>query len=1349
MVCTTGIDKTERKSYDILKINLRSGYSPSLKNKMTNLKIMNLSNFIKSIFKYIPLLGAIVFGVSSCTEDLDVSNGIVYSDQDDYIKLNFVIPEAEHVITRANDNNDERLINDLTILIFPSEDKNATLLHQEDVELSGISDINLESNERNTFSYKFSYEKADASLYYYAIANASGLISEFTQTSEKKISDLEALTSTMFKYNKGGFIMSGAVLESSNNVTIPLTRSAAKVTLKDENAKDLFELTGFSMQTANSCYITAGAEGSVNKLMDNKESKIQGNRIDGTDGSVRYDAYSNPTVTYTDDLNGNVEFKTYLVIKGNYDGKETFYAVPIFDKASNQYFNIEPNHWYDIRISEVSRGGYDSEDEALRYPMMDYVTYEIHDHVSDVYSMISDGIHELGVPLNVTLAALGEKDESDQTLVQNDFDVRCYTVINDFSSTDVIATVTKGTDWLEIVGTPTITDQTTDDLECDKLGKILKYTVKVKDPSKINTDKEGEITIKWKGLERKVPITYTTGFNPEAVVSVKLTIIGDGNSYFIGDYGPFIRGNGTPGQREQSQYVTEDTADHPNLFGITSKGGQLNDMLADDKLRSQGFHFPMPYGNNAPWQYEYDVDLEELCIEGNKEKISGITATVTGSYFQGENKVVWTYPHPKFKDIKTKGKLTFPTSGNDPTYAVGSIKFTIHYEGITETSEVTFALYHTGFFHWEDNTNVKKNNSTDPDFTYVPAKEIGYYYYEVVKMGDSYWLDRNLGAKSNKMFIDTKIEDNLIGTKEAIGRFYTIAYSPGDYENPTFTTFHANICPPGYRVPITSEWNDVRLSEDFITESATSSGNISYITAYYQTKNAGKVYFPKARYYQEVNTYNETQKYRTEVNSGDAASGYYWTQTLAPGMEKEKMGKWLRVLYINGASSTYMNGSVLDHKMNVRCVLGKENEVDQKNHYISFNVHEVTHVYIFDENSQSPLYSFPGKAVCSNESAHYWQYFSCTTTANLNSLRVIFTRLDNKGKITIYSKDGKKFSSTRKLNEIMASPETIKDYSWPIIDRKVEDSDEIEEKGVQGKSIDFCDVGADRDNNVLEDQPNDCGQSGSGGNANFKPEEPNIEKIIWKGNEPFSGWNQKIYLDSKYINWSEYKAGSKLKIYINISSDNKNIQACFNDWSKLIDDSDPRESHISGDIYVAEVIISQTDIEHIIKDGQLTLQGNSCTVLAVTIIAGNGEDGGDSGDNDTEGNNTGEGKPALPLNPNNHSEQVLWEGQHNFAGWIEFRDLFDKYNWIEVPEESIIKVYCAPTKQLDWWCISFRKGSSAVQEIDGSSQINNPNGYCEYTLTKERLKTIISNQGIVLQGYETAMTKITITPPNN
>lgn len=1029
----------------------------------TGIKSSTYIGFLRRPVEVISVTFASIFLFAACSEDLDVSEGIIYNDRAEFLSINFIMPEAERIITRAsNDNNNERHINDLTLLLFNSNDKNSTVLYREDLDIESISNINQVSNETNSFTYNLNFSKADGNILYYAIANASSLIKDFTSGSGKKISDLESIISSSGYQNDNAFLMSGSVLESGVKVTIPLIRSASKITVKDENSNDNFELTdvGFSMKTANECYLTAGSVSSTNKLIENYESRIVGNKITGSDGSVRYDAYANPTVTYKE--TGTVKkFLTYLVIKGKYEGTEYYYAVPLFDMKSKTYFHIEPNHWYDVRISEVSRAGYTTEDEAIKNPITEYVSYSIHDHVADVFSMVSDGIHELGAPLSIELQKTGTVDNN----VTTEFTIRCYSANGEeFNLIDLEASVTDGSDWIEILSEPApiVKDQEPDGEECDNPGKLITFTAKVKNPEKLYTDKEGVITIKWKELERTIPVHYTSDFNPEAAISVKLTIKGDDDIYYIGDYGPFIRGTGKPGIRR----YTEGSTDHPKLWGISSgeTGTELNDMLADGKLRAQGFHFPMPYGTGDPWEYEYDVDLEGSCIEGNI--VSRITATVTGSQFAG---VVWTPT-----EGTTKGRLTFPDSGNNYNYSVGSIKFTIYYKNsenesqeLAQKSEVSFSLYHTGFFHWEGNE--------DSDYKYVPEDEIGYYYYEVVELGEgNYWLDRNIGAKSNDMFVDKKVsvEDSNIGKEEAVGRYYTVADIQGDYENPKFDNFHNYICPPGYRIPTSSEWNDVRLSPDFITENV-SSGDVTYVSAFFQTIAAGNVYFPKARYYQDAGSYYETGgttenkvKFKTleDVNSGDASAGYYWTLTTAPGMEKEHMGKWLRALYINGASTTYMNGSIIDYKMPVRCK--RKTPIITENNYVSFNVHNVTHVYIFNQEGGAPLYSFPGKAVSSNVSSAQWQYFYCTTSADLSTLRVIFTHVDASGKVQIFSKDGNSFTDTRKLNEIIGNSE----YSW-----KLED--------VLKQSIDFCEVGEGRDNNVLENRPDDCGQELTGGGS--------------------------------------------------------------------------------------------------------------------------------------------------------------------------------------------------------------------------------------------------------------------------
>ena len=296
------------------------------------------------------------------------------------------------------------------------------------------------------------------------------------------------------------------------------------------------------------------------------------------------------------------------------------------------------------------------------------------------------------------------------------------------------------------------------------------------------------------------------------------------------------------------------------------------------------------------------------------------------------------------------------------------------------------------------------------------------------------------------------------------------------------------------------------------------------MTTYYVTDNEkiGNIYLQKSRFVNSPNVWLEHPKYTALYNNGDAGAGYYWSVTEAPAMEKEQMGNWVRALYLNGSASAYVNASVTDHRMPVRCKAGTKDEATEAiDYYISLNVHNVTHIFLFDPDSETPLYKFPGRAVGSTDSSIKWQNFYCTTTVDPATLRVIFVKLEEDGKVRIFTRDRDYFKSTTSYNNnFLSNP----DNYWTVDN---------------GYYYDFCEQAFERPlGNVTLNKPNnpdcvtnpDSGGSGGGGGGS---EEKYEGEFTWTGAIGVDGnWNGNCdeLTNGKY-DWSKVPENSTLTVW--------------------------------------------------------------------------------------------------------------------------------------------------------------------------------------------------------------------------
>lgn len=1266
---------------------------------------------------------------SSCTEDIDFSGGITNNLNDDYITVEFFIPDQEKVQTRSNDDESERQINSLTLAIYNAEKTQCLQIAEiENYKTNSVTgSFPNEGNEREfsvTIEKEEPLKKENGPLHIVAVANTkkkeeNGEVTDFLD-GVGSYNDLMEKTSTVYKLGDKGFFMSGETDVTGSVVpSIILTRSCAKIQVKDETGTDdKFELIGFDIyKTASACYVTAGIS-----------NKFWSEYLDGfvDDGNETPEIrYPFPTKTHE----GN-EIKTYLVIKGKYDSIDCYYAIPLYSQSLKEHFNIEPNHFYEVIIKEVNQKGQVAQDNksgrrmAIANPC-DYIIYEIHDHAPEVLSMVSDGVHELGVKRSVELE---EFDENNTTVGY--LTVKCYSANGDpFDIGDIkILDIEKNPveestfSWFKIDTDNPETLGNVDNSkpgDSDNSGDQVRYKVSLKEAR--YSEQTDSVFVKWRNLERKVIIHYDPGFAVSEVCDVTLHIYREDGTeaYAIYNYLHFLQPSENPDKN--SNY---------KIFGLDPNA------MADGKIRNEGFHFPMPYGTGTPWTYVYDIDFSEL---ERQMKEDGVIASGDGilsidytviQNSQGSQRgvnvlnttnVKWT---PDGSD-KKKGKLSFDLKSSYG-YAVGKITFQIKYgsEASPKTRNLSLDLYHTGFFHHDESEKYSQGINESDEFL----------YYEVIQVENMHWLDRNIGARSNKMFVDNNSENGL-GNKEARGVFLKISqYTDYQYKSPVIET---GMCPPGYHIPNTNEWTSVRLSENFVDARATDENNNNYTTTYYNS-GVGKVYFPRAKYWYSTDN-NPIKWFEESANNGDASVGYYWTSSEAQGMERNEMGKWVRAVYITGSTSTYQNTDVVTSKMNLRCVADEGKTVVQDNHYISFNVHNATHVYLFDKTTHAPLYTFPGHAIGTEASGNQWQYFSCTVSTDLNSIGALFTKLSTDGTVTLFTKDG-------------SSEYGFAEKSSPFQD-KIEEAIGAENYwDIEiGKYYDFCKVRKKtHGQNVLDSNPtiyfDEEGQQYRpdycnapeeiGSSSAFKPELEE-EEIIWEGESSAgSSWNDAEDITNSVFNWYSLPYGSTVKIYI-IDTGGFVFQPRTTNWGNLNENGNQKEYRIAQShesIKNANIRVINMDLTdewlNLLRSGNgLKIFGEKFELVGVTIIRGNGEAGKDEDDK---------------LEPENPNEVIILQDNNYITSW---NGIAVNYDWSSISAGSTLKVYAYPLNpnSSEWYCVSFRKNIAGWPNLMDNAQWDNPNGSKSITLDQNILD-ILKSDGLLLTGLNAIVKLVTITP---
>lgn len=1239
----------------------------------------------------------------SCTEDLDVKPGIVTSN-DDVLRIEFLLPEAEHVITRANDNNNERKINNLSI--FVCDENNKILKRIDETTVLDKIQAGFDSDSRS-YTYQlplpsnFNYSKV------YAVANTQVTASKDLLTELEKGEKFDLTTVSENLHDKeDAFLMSGEL--DTSNKTLSLTRVAAKITLKDESENEGFSLINWGIyNVAEKSYVMAPVKTDspfYNTINENSQTITGVIDIPIPENKTIDDftLFAPPTKTHI-----GLKVYTYVVLKASYQGKPYYYAVPLYNSEKkedeNYYYDIEPNHWYDMRIIKVVKEGSKSPKEAIDNHNDNQIWVEIHDHVPDVFSMVTDGIHELGVNRLISLKKTGD------VLPTATLKVKCFAADVDRIDTSNLKDLTKseiqlvpaaGSEWIDIkiegeYPKVVVNEYTGGKIEDnDNPGLQIEYLISVDPNHSIYAEETGSLYVRWKGLEREVTVTYDPGISLNQVCKVTFSIDakGESDNVTIKDYWTFIKGEGKKTTlQEEFGFGDQNT---PILYGITS------DVLTDNKQRTNGFHFPMPYGDNynsTPWEYKYDIDfspLEELVSKG---EITGLTWNIVGDSFI--TKYVYFQPEEK------GGKLTMVQVDPEDlyTYAGGTITFKVSFKESQSPTEVKLSLYHTGFFHYDGND------------TYLPEGEKGFYYYEVIEIEENnhtyHWLDRNLGAKSNLMFVDD--ENGGLGASKARGRYYTVA-TYAEYADPTILK---KLCPPGYHIPATGEWNDLRLSARF-TSGNEAFNESSYTASYYETGNPkiGKLYFPRSRYYYDKD--NKDLKVRDTPNNGDASVGYYWTVTAAPGMEKLDMGRWLRALYLNGEASTYLNTNIEESKMNVRCLAGNK-PAEQDNNYISFNVHNATHVYLFDNETKSALYTFPGKALGSAMSSEQWQYFSCTTAYSLENLLVLFVKVGNDGKVTIYTRDGEKFDETYTFSTDLLNSKK----AWEIH---------------RGYYYDFCQSALDRlDPCYTLEKPDECDalgeNNGGGGSGNGDGDNNKGGNETQRGSENQPGKNEiKLWEGTKTVNWDEtdvefdkwkfVPVGSKLRIYGTSNGDGM-VGIRGKGWNNYLGTADGYFQYNGVNGYV-EIELTQALLNDIINKGMM-FTGANFTVTYITLILEGGE----------------------YLTPEKKS------GKYDWSGWVELKDgSFDElselyYDWTKAPNGGTLSM----TLNIYWTDAFVRLTNGNNNRLSGFPQdrtfsSSGDNQVVTIEIPASSVTDLVNNGGLIIKCFNLGVRRVTFTP---
>ena len=262
---------------------------------------------------------------------------------------------------------------------------------KELAEATDLTPIEGSSDNETEFSVELSESPSEARRIH-LIANYPGLSFSFGD-------DATLVGLLSVNHNKDVYwgCLEGTITNANPPQRVPLVRNFAKIELKVEKEVTNFRLTGFGLHNMPDKGTVAPYNNRVGAFAQFMASDNVCNtykslfEVQGYEGNEPYDMN---TIAFTDAAsegfhvpeadgtvapfyicerrNRGVENPTSVIVKGIYDGKETYYKLDIIYQDSetntNVYYNLLRNFIYNVRITRVDGPGYDSLADALRNP---------------------------------------------------------------------------------------------------------------------------------------------------------------------------------------------------------------------------------------------------------------------------------------------------------------------------------------------------------------------------------------------------------------------------------------------------------------------------------------------------------------------------------------------------------------------------------------------------------------------------------------------------------------------------------------------------------------------------------------------------------------------------------------------------------------------------------------------------------------------------------------------------------------------------------------------------------------------------------------------------------------------
>ncbi len=413
--------------------------------------------------------------LSSCSDSLNEDGGSAPSDgsrlEDGGITLTITLPDfSKEELTRAGDTG----LKSLNAVAY--DDKGVFLSNQS------VSAYELVSGTDNT--YKVKVPVTDKATMIHLVANAGDL----SDTQCQSGLDKAAISGTINTENPlcWGMISVSDLMKA--NPEISLLRQFAKVNVKYEKTtssdfKDdnTFELESFQLYEAADKGTIAPKDFAYNAAAVN---------VPADAGEANSGWQTGETPFYE-----TAAGQAYLIVKGTYNSKESYYKVAFLDNNTKDAMPLLRNHAYTVKITHVNTYGWPTEAEAIKDP---YPENRMRVDVKDDNPLVTDMIACKDYHLGVSDQVSGAWD--DENIIA--------TVVTTIKNDETPTFSTSG-GWIKgVTVSETITVPDTNGPN-STTGKKYKISIAVDKNEYSEEPRTGTVTVKSGDLTRTITVTQT------------------------------------------------------------------------------------------------------------------------------------------------------------------------------------------------------------------------------------------------------------------------------------------------------------------------------------------------------------------------------------------------------------------------------------------------------------------------------------------------------------------------------------------------------------------------------------------------------------------------------------------------------------------------------------------------------------------------------------------------------------------------------------------------------------------------------------------------------------------------